>query len=70
MYPYHQPVIRGAWLAQVLGGASSATAGPSPTALRDRGLELRCEPGRALLDGCGLTAARVGSASDGGTARG
>ena len=24
-----------------------------------RGLQLRCEPGRSLLDGCGLTAARV-----------
>jgi diaminopimelate decarboxylase len=28
-------------------------------ALRARGLQLRCEPGRALVDGCGLTAARV-----------
>ena len=28
-------------------------------ALRARGLQLRCEPGRSLVDGCGLTAARV-----------
>jgi diaminopimelate decarboxylase len=30
-----------------------------PPEATERGLELRCEPGRALLDGCGLTAARV-----------
>ena len=28
-------------------------------AIRQRELHLRCEPGRALLDGCGMTAARV-----------
>jgi diaminopimelate decarboxylase len=28
-------------------------------AARARGLELRCEPGRSLADGCGMTAARV-----------
>jgi diaminopimelate decarboxylase len=28
-------------------------------AISSRGLQLRCEPGRSLLDGCGLTAARV-----------
>ncbi len=58
-YDFHQSPIRGAWLAEVLerrplpGGPSIAEA------LRSRGLQLRCEPGRALLDGCGLTAARV-----------
>jgi diaminopimelate decarboxylase len=48
-YPYHQSPVRGEWLRQVLDAA----------AIADRGLELRCEPGRSLLDGCGLTVARV-----------
>lgn len=51
VYPYHQSLTRGPWLAEVLG--------PVADAIRARGLHLRCEPGRALLDGCGLTAARV-----------
>jgi diaminopimelate decarboxylase len=35
-------------------------------AVRGRGLELRCEPGRALLDGCGLTVARAAFTKDAG----
>jgi diaminopimelate decarboxylase len=53
VYPYHQTPTRGAWLEQVLGSRGIAHE------LARRGLVLRCEPGRALLDGCGLTAARV-----------
>lgn len=61
VYPAYQRPVRGEWLRAVLdapltggrGGVSVAGA------LRAAGLELRCEPGRALLDGCGLTAARV-----------
>lgn len=58
VYPVAQQLIRGAWLASILaapgpGGESVAAA------LRERGLQLRCEPGRALLDGCGVTLARV-----------
>lgn len=58
VYPYHQELVRGPWLRELLAlpvgpGISAAEA------LRGRGLELRCEPGRALLDGCGLTLARV-----------
>jgi diaminopimelate decarboxylase len=61
VYPYYQRLVRGAWLAHVLDGELSTGAGrrPAAAALRLRGLELRCEPGRSLLDGCGLTAARV-----------
>jgi diaminopimelate decarboxylase len=58
VYPFHQRPTRGAWLDEVLAGrfaGEQSVAG----ALRDRGLQLRCEPGRALLDGCGLTVARV-----------
>jgi diaminopimelate decarboxylase len=58
VYPYHQTPIRSAWLADILAapGARSVSVAEG---LRERGLQLRCEPGRALLDGCGLTAARV-----------
>jgi diaminopimelate decarboxylase len=61
VYPFHQQPTRAAWLAQILGSSVRSHAG-EPTvaqAARDRGLELRCEPGRSLLDGCGMTAARV-----------
>jgi diaminopimelate decarboxylase len=53
VYPYHQAPTRGGWLEQLLGTRAIAEQ------LRRRELVLRCEPGRALLDGCGLTAARV-----------
>jgi diaminopimelate decarboxylase len=61
VYPAAQQLVRGAWLDHVLRaripgpGAARTVA----EALRDLGLELRCEPGRALADGCGITAARV-----------
>ncbi|HEY1479609.1 MAG TPA: hypothetical protein VGF46_06245 [Gaiellales bacterium] len=51
VYPYHQRPIRGEWLSRVLERSADA--------LVSRGLQLRCEPGRALLDGCGMTVARV-----------
>jgi len=61
VYPYHQEPTRGAWLGAILGAAAPGrdAAGTIAAALRMRGLQLRCEPGRSLLDGCGLTAARV-----------
>jgi diaminopimelate decarboxylase len=58
VYPYHQAPIRGAWLGEILA-ARVARSVSVVEALRERGLQLRLEPGRALLDGCGLTAARV-----------
>lgn len=58
MYPYFQHLTRGAWLEQVLTG--EVTPGVSAAAaLRERDLALHCEPGRAMLDGCGMTLARV-----------
>jgi diaminopimelate decarboxylase len=61
VYPYFQRPTRGEWLRGLLG--SGLDLGGERTtvaaAFRDRDLELRCEPGRSLLDGCGLTAARV-----------
>ena len=57
VYPYFQQPTRAAWLELIL---RSSVSGPTIAGLlRDRGLQLRCEPGRSLLDGAGLTAARV-----------
>ena len=58
VYPYHQKPTRGAWLEQVLGAPLPSGVAVAD-AIGERGLSLRCEPGRALLDGCGMTAARV-----------
>ncbi|MDY5784934.1 FAD/NAD(P)-binding protein [Corynebacterium sp.] len=51
-YPYWQDPTRGPWLTQVLvdGIAEGLTS---------RGLRLHLEPGRSLLDGCGLILAQV-----------
>ena len=57
VYPFHQRPVQGEWLGRVLAGQAAGTT--VADAIRERGLVLRCEPGRALLDGCGLTAARV-----------
>jgi len=57
-YPYHQPLVRGRWLEEILD-APRGSGGTVAASLRERHLELRCEPGRALVDGCGLTIARV-----------
>ncbi|MCS5479887.1 FAD/NAD(P)-binding protein [Corynebacterium sp. YIM 101645] len=52
VYPFHQAPVRGAWLREVL--AEGIAEG-----LVDRGLRLHLEPGRSLLDGCGLILAEV-----------
>lgn len=57
VYPYHQQPVRGPWLAELL--ASPCGTGSVAEQFVERGLELRCEPGRAMLDGCGMTLARV-----------
>ena len=75
LYPYHQKLTRGPWLGEVLDadlasgrdddgvvGAEHVGLGAQAIGhrgLRARGLQLRCEPGRAMLDGCGMTLARV-----------
>ncbi|QGU04444.1 Diaminopimelate decarboxylase [Corynebacterium comes] len=51
-YPYHQSPVRGGWLKQVLGDGVAAE-------LRRRHLRLHLEPGRSVLDGCGLILAEV-----------
>ncbi len=57
VYPYFQSPVRGEWLRKILGAPLGA--GTVAEEIRMRELELRCEPGRALVDGCGMTVARV-----------
>ncbi len=63
LYPYYQEPVGPEWLAGILDAPSKPARGMSggtlAQALRSRGLRLRCEPGRSLLDGCGITVARV-----------
>ena len=60
VYPGAQSLIRGAWLDAVFyADAGAAGPGNVTRALSARDLQLRCEPGRSLLDGCGMTVARV-----------
>ncbi len=51
-YPYYQELTRGPWLTEVLSDGIAE-------ALTSRGLRLHLEPGRSLLDGCGLILAEV-----------
>jgi diaminopimelate decarboxylase len=57
VYPTYQRPTRGDWLGQIL--TADVNGESVSEALNSRGLQLRCEPGRALTDGCGLTVARV-----------
>ena len=50
-YPYFQSPVQTDWLAGLLDEVAQP--------VRAAGLTLRCEPGRSLLDGCGLTVAEV-----------
>ncbi|WP_232549814.1 Y4yA family PLP-dependent enzyme [Propioniciclava soli] len=59
VYPYHQQPTRRAWLTAVLDAPARRGEGSVAQALAGRRLSLHLEPGRALLDGCGLTLARV-----------
>ena len=56
-YPYYQSVTRQQWFAKVL----DTEIGNQTVAelIRQNDLQLRCEPGRSLMDGCGLTITRV-----------
>ena len=59
VYPYHQSPVRGQWLDAVLGSRPSGAGRSIAGELIERNIQLRCEPGRSLLDGCGLTLAAV-----------
>ncbi|QGU00911.1 Diaminopimelate decarboxylase [Corynebacterium kalinowskii] len=53
IYPYWQTPTRGEWLDNILSAEGIASG------LTERGLRLHVEPGRSLLDGCGLILAQV-----------
>ncbi|WP_425397406.1 alanine racemase [Aeoliella sp.] len=57
-YPFHQTQRLDNWLASILN-ADAGNGHTIASAIAQRGLTLRCEPGRALLDGCGCTIAQV-----------
>ena len=56
-YPTGQNLIQEAWFASILDAYFEG--GTIAAALRAGDIELRAEPGRSVLDGCGLTAAKV-----------
>ncbi|WP_390173859.1 Y4yA family PLP-dependent enzyme [Roseimaritima ulvae] len=56
-YPYWQPLVQAEWMARVLDAEFEGATIAKAVARRD--LQLRCEPGRSVLDGCGMTIARV-----------
>lgn len=51
-YPFYQQPVRGDWLEEIL----TSEAGEQ---LKRLGLRLHLEPGRSILEGCGLIVARV-----------
>lgn len=59
VYPVAQQLVRCDWLDAVLGGVAPGGGETLAAALRRRGLRLHLEPGRALVDGCGVTIAAV-----------
>ncbi len=59
-YPHAQKLVGAKWLREIC--ESPRPSEPSVTisaSLASRALRLHCEPGRALLNGCGMTLARV-----------
>ena len=60
-YPFHQEPTRGSWLAELLRTTITVdgSSGSAASHLNTRELRLHLEPGRALLDGCGLILATV-----------
>ena len=59
VYPHYQTPVGPAWLETILGSTHAASGESIAVALARRGLTLRAEPGRALVDGCGVTVARI-----------
>jgi diaminopimelate decarboxylase len=59
VYPFHAGLVRGDWLDALLGATLPGRDATAAEELRRRDLTLHLEPGRTLLDGCGVTIARV-----------
>ncbi|KUL29254.1 type III PLP-dependent enzyme domain-containing protein [Actinoplanes awajinensis] len=62
LYPAHRPVSGAAYLDRLLGTPAPELGRPLGELLLDHMYDLDIEPGRALLDQCGLVLARVLSA--------
>ncbi|WP_063791460.1 alanine racemase [Streptomyces torulosus] len=58
-YPYHSPVAGADALAALLASTPADETSSLADLVRQAGVTLLVEPGRALLDQCGLTLARV-----------
>ncbi|QGU06037.1 Diaminopimelate decarboxylase [Corynebacterium occultum] len=58
-YPFHQSPTRGEWLRELLEGEGTPGGGSIAAEFISRGLRLHLEPGRSVLDGCGVILARV-----------
>lgn len=58
VYPFYQSPVRDEFLSSILQSESDLQT-TIASALKSREIELRCEPGRSLLDGCGFTVATV-----------
>lgn len=56
-YPFFQTPVQENWFAEILKAECAGTT--IAEGLRSRQIQLRCEPGRSILDGCGVTVARV-----------
>ena len=56
-YPYYQTPVRQQWLESILDAKIDGVA--LSQRLVQLNLQLRCEPGRSLMDGCGMTVTRV-----------
>jgi diaminopimelate decarboxylase len=68
-YPFHQSPVRGGWLRGLLHGrvgqqGQQGQQESAAEALVRRGLRLHLEPGRSVLDGCGVILARVAFLKD------
>lgn len=59
VYPHHQSLTGREWMDRILSHRPAASGSTLAESLVALGLQLRAEPGRALLDGCGATLARV-----------
>jgi len=56
-YPFFQSLTRADWLNEIL--LTETKIGTIADSVRSRNVQLRCEPGRSVLDGAGMTVARV-----------
>lgn len=59
VYPYYNELNKADFLRVILNSESSLFRKPVFQLIRERNIELRIEPGRSLLDQCGITVAKV-----------